>query len=151
MTNYKVPDDCIQRDYDALENRRRAMNIAIGERIRLLMHRQTLRGFGAEIGFHAQSIRRWMQGDASPPAAFLIAVCERYGVSADWLLLGTGPGGPEPQHGSSSVRVVDTMLIEKMAKLGEQLRALADEVERSAALLPSPPDEDSLDRAVRGG
>ncbi|MBX3353156.1 MAG: helix-turn-helix transcriptional regulator [Phycisphaeraceae bacterium] len=151
MTDYKVPDEFIPRDYDALENRRRAMNIAIGERIRLLMHRQTLRGFGAEMGFHAQSIRRWMQGESSPPAAFLIAVCERYGVSADWLLLGTGPGGPDPHRGSPSVRVVDAMLIEKMAKLGEQLRALADEVDQRAGFQSQQPDEDEIDRAIRGG
>ena len=133
MIDSKVPDDPDRRDYLAMENRRRRMNVDMGERLRTLVRKQTLRAFSAEMGFHPQSVRRWLQGDSSPPAAFLIAVCERYRVSADWLLLGIGPPALEERNSSGPVRVVDATIIEKMAKLGELLRELADEAERASS------------------
>lgn len=125
MISPKVPESQEKRDYHAVENRRRRLNVEMGERLRSIIHKQTVRAVSAEMGFHPQSVRRWLQGDSSPPAAFLIAVCERFGVSADWLLLGIGPARPDHEASGSHAGVVDPDIIEKMAKLGEELRTLA--------------------------
>lgn len=46
------------------------------------------------LGFHRETLRRFMLGLNRPSARFLAAVCENLNVSGDWLLLGRGPMHP---------------------------------------------------------
>jgi len=47
-------------------------------------------------GFHPEAIRRYRLG-RTPPASLLAAMCDKLGVSAEWLLLGRGPTFVPPQ------------------------------------------------------
>lgn len=42
-------------------------------------------------GWSTESIRRYLQGKASPPATLLMVLAERFGLNPEFLLLGRGP------------------------------------------------------------
>lgn len=60
------------------------------DRLRLATGERTYREIGKQTGTHAESVRRYMQGQ-SPSVEFLTNVCEAFGVNGDWLLTGQGP------------------------------------------------------------
>lgn len=56
-----------------------------------------------ELGINHETIRRVLNGQSRPSARVLVAICERYEVRAEWLLLGRGvmraqtKGGAKPR------------------------------------------------------
>jgi transcriptional regulator with XRE-family HTH domain len=59
------------------------MRLAVGEHA-------TYRQVSDRTGTHAETVRRYMQGQA-PSVEFVAALCRVFGISADWLLTGRGP------------------------------------------------------------
>ncbi|MDX2115059.1 MAG: helix-turn-helix transcriptional regulator [Planctomycetota bacterium] len=60
------------------------------ERITAVLGRQTYRAVAETTGHNAETVRRYLQGQA-PSVEFLSALCAHYDVSAQWLLTGQGP------------------------------------------------------------
>lgn len=60
------------------------------DRIQAVAGRMTYRALADATGHNAETIRRYMQGQA-PSVEFLSAICARLDVSAQWLLTGRGP------------------------------------------------------------
>ncbi|MBX3405108.1 MAG: helix-turn-helix transcriptional regulator [Phycisphaeraceae bacterium] len=65
--------------------------VAIAQRLRQVCQGRSVWGLEDELGVSRENIRRVMHGASRPSARLLVAICERLGVSADWLLLGRGP------------------------------------------------------------
>lgn len=59
------------------------------DRLRHIAGERTYRRLGELTQTHPETVRRYMQGQA-PSADFLQRMCEVFGVSGDWLLLGRG-------------------------------------------------------------
>ncbi|MBX3403002.1 MAG: helix-turn-helix transcriptional regulator [Phycisphaeraceae bacterium] len=64
--------------------------VAIAQRVRQVCQGRSVWGLENELGVSRENIRRVMHGASRPSARLLVAICERLGVSADWLLLGRG-------------------------------------------------------------
>lgn len=60
------------------------------DRLRVAVGDRTYREIGKLTETHAESVRRYMQGQ-SPSVEFLAGLCGALGVSGDWLLTGEGP------------------------------------------------------------
>ena len=66
------------------------MENGLHERIRIAVGERTYREIGSLTGTHAESVRRYMQGQ-SPSVEFLTGLCASLGINGDWLLTGEGP------------------------------------------------------------
>lgn len=64
---------------------------AIRRRLRRAIGDRTLTAIADLTDAHPETVRRYVNGPAMPSAEFLIRLCRRLGVNADWLLLGVGP------------------------------------------------------------
>lgn len=82
---YRVDTDVPMRNR---ETRAHEQAEVTAERLNaLLMQRGvSVYQFAGHIDTNAQTVYRWLRGDVSPRAELLVAICEAYGVSADWLL-----------------------------------------------------------------
>lgn len=60
------------------------------ERLKTAAGERTYRQLGDLTGTNAESVRRYMQGQA-PSVEFLARLCGALGVNGDWLLIGQGP------------------------------------------------------------
>ncbi|MEL7474086.1 MAG: hypothetical protein AAGK04_12280 [Planctomycetota bacterium] len=66
------------------------MDSGLHERLQSAAGSRTFRHLSEVTGVNAESVRRYMQGQA-PSVAFVSAFCRELGVNADWLLTGRGP------------------------------------------------------------
>lgn len=60
------------------------------ERLRIITGGQTIREVAEMVGMNHETVRRYLSGHA-PSTEFLAQICDHYGVSGNWLLLGKGP------------------------------------------------------------
>lgn len=60
------------------------------ERLKTAAGERTYRQLGDLTNTHAESVRRYMQGQA-PSVEFLATLCGALGINGDWLLTGQGP------------------------------------------------------------
>lgn len=65
--------------------------MTLGERIRLVRGKSPQKEFAKIIGISQSSVGIYEKGIRSPCAIVLTAICDRTGVSPEWLLMGTGP------------------------------------------------------------
>ncbi len=66
------------------------MENGLHERLKIAAGERTYRELGSLTGIHAESVRRYMQGQ-SPSVEFLTGLCASLGINGDWLLTGEGP------------------------------------------------------------
>jgi transcriptional regulator with XRE-family HTH domain len=59
------------------------------ERMRMVVGGRSFAAVSRATGFNDETVRRYLSG-GRVSVDFIIALAERYGVSADWLLLGRG-------------------------------------------------------------
>lgn len=86
---------------------------------------------------HPETARRYMQGQ-SPSVEFITAFCEQLGVSAEWLLHGTGPMKTEQVRGDA---LRHSSVAELLAALGQTLDRLSDRVAHLESHAHSHPHE----------
>ncbi|MCC5823743.1 MAG: helix-turn-helix domain-containing protein [Phycisphaerales bacterium] len=60
------------------------------ERLRIITGGQTIREVAEMVDMNHETVRRYLSGHA-PSTEFLAQICDKYGVSGNWLLLGKGP------------------------------------------------------------
>jgi transcriptional regulator with XRE-family HTH domain len=92
---------------------------ALHERLVSVVGDRTYRSLGDETGHNAETVRRYMQGQA-PSAEFLSRVCEVYDVNAHWLMTGVGAA----RQSESAADVL------RGASPSDLLSAVADTLER---------------------
>lgn len=85
-------------------------------RIRETVGDQCVTQYARSLDMNHESVRRYIRGMTSPPAVFLMRVVERYGVDANWLLLG------DDSQNTQTLRTIETV-------------QLAAELERRAAAI----------------
>lgn len=49
-------------------------------------HDESQRDLAKAIGYHQTQIARYETGKNTPPISYIIAVCNHYGISADYVL-----------------------------------------------------------------
>lgn len=98
------------------------------------------REIGEALGFSPETVRRYMTGVSPPCVAFVIALCERFGVSADWLVLGAGPMSPGERDLEALRRASAAALFARVAEL----------VEPKGAGAPAPPHHGNSDPTPNG-
>ena len=64
---------------------------SIGERLRMLRGNESQGAFAECVGTNVSSLSRYETGKTPLPLDLLGVICEKTGVSANWLLLGEGP------------------------------------------------------------
>ena len=47
---------------------------------------------GEKLGVSRQAVSKWEAGQANPDITYIVEMCRLFGVSSDWLLMGTEPG-----------------------------------------------------------
>ncbi len=109
---------------------------AFGHRLRYLREQLGLSmlAFGREIGTSASRIKHWEEGKSAPTAGWIVKISNRFGVSADLLLLGEQGASDcrEPELPQAGVEEEDALdeLIRLMKTAGENEFAGGDGKER---------------------
>lgn len=62
----------------------------IRRRLRSVFGNMSFAAVGRVTHFHRETVRRYMT-TVPPPLTFIRAVCEHFGISANWLILGIEP------------------------------------------------------------
>ncbi len=63
----------------------------ISERIKQIRGKLSQDEFAQRVKVHKSSLGRYERGESTPDSDFLSSVCSEFGISPQWLLLGTGP------------------------------------------------------------
>lgn len=63
----------------------------LGSRLKTLRGGLSQEEFSQRVGFNKNTIGNYERGERTPDAVFIKTVCEKLGVSAEWLLWGHGP------------------------------------------------------------
>ncbi|MBX3356959.1 MAG: helix-turn-helix transcriptional regulator [Phycisphaeraceae bacterium] len=63
---------------------------AFRTRMTALIESKSRREIARATGVSTETLRRYLRGD-SPSCEFVMALCEEFGVSAHWLMFGSGP------------------------------------------------------------
>jgi transcriptional regulator with XRE-family HTH domain len=69
----------------------------IEDRLKIIMGDLSGRKFAAELGVSSTTVNQYLNG-RTPPAEFIVLVCEHYKVDSWWLLTGTGEMRGESKH-----------------------------------------------------
>lgn len=93
----------------------------------------------AAVGVDKATLYRWAEGQGSPKGESLARLCERLGVSAQWLFVEDGQEGEADYHLARAVQAIETgvspdlaVVVRQAARLlgdPEQLRRLAARVQ----------------------
>lgn len=78
---------------------------AIGERLESARGNMTQRQFACLLGVPLTSYTNWLMGPSSPKMEYIIQICTKLGVSADWLLGLPDRSGGAVVTGSSGVAI----------------------------------------------
>ena len=70
------------------------MNTSLPDRLKLIRNSMPQAEFAALVGIHKSSWGRFERGDSEPSSSDLKSICSILNISAEWLLLGTGPMTP---------------------------------------------------------
>ena len=62
----------------------------LSERLTLVLGDLSYHEFARSTGFNHETVRRYVQGRSTPSPAFLAVLCNSFGYSPEWLLLGKG-------------------------------------------------------------
>jgi transcriptional regulator with XRE-family HTH domain len=62
--------------------------VDISDRLRAIQnhHRLTVAELASRIGVSKSAMEKYLAGPSSPRAGTIVAICEQFGVTADWLL-----------------------------------------------------------------
>jgi phage repressor protein C with HTH and peptisase S24 domain len=63
----------------------------LGDRLREARGRESRESAGARLKIHANTLKKYEDGERVPDADFVITACEVYGVRLPWLMLGQEP------------------------------------------------------------
>lgn len=104
----------------------------IGDRIRYLreLYNLTQQQFSDKSGVQRGNMSRYEKNQVKPSADAIIAICQHFGVSADWLLT-----GKEPTTKSDVQPLLSINPTEELHTLGERIRYLRTERGLSMAAL----------------
>lgn len=75
--------------------------MSLGDRIRCLRGKLSQAEFGKKISLAQPTVRNYERGERKPDAEILNTICNIFGVSPEWLLMGTGPMYREREHGET--------------------------------------------------
>ena len=96
-------------------------------------------------GWSTESVRRYLQGKASPPATLLMVLAERFGLNPEFLLLGRGPAHldgdtsrPKPVPTREILDALYYLIAEREQARGASLQLLAGSGPRPHASGPCP-------------
>jgi len=107
---------------------------------------RTQRGFAREVGASRQVINNVVHGRASLSRALADAIADRYGVSLDWLLRGTGEPFPDMATTTTTEPGQRTALVlrfpPRCADCGQELREGDEFCPGCQARLEWPPETD---------
>src|SRR5690242_12763922 len=77
----------------------------LSERLRVVCGDFSFAEFARWTGFNHETVRRYVQGESSPSPVFLAVLCDTFGYSPEWLLMGTGPERRRPASGRRVTRL----------------------------------------------
>ncbi len=102
---------------------------SLHERLRIVAGQRSYRALGEITAQNTETVRRYMQG-AAPSIEFVSAMCEKFAVSAEWMLTGRGPMREKDgrRHALSTSSPSDLL-----AAVAGALEKLTDRVDRIEA------------------
>lgn len=110
-----------------------AVEADVRVRIEEALGHESFRRLSDSLHVHAETIRRQLSGSAGVSLRLVAAVCTKTGVSADWLLFGTGPR-TEAERIEHALRAAPLDAL--VAALTERVHAVGE-----AAPKPVPPQQ----------
>jgi phage repressor protein C with HTH and peptisase S24 domain len=74
----------------------------IGDRLKTVRGEESQEQFSSRFGIHRNTLAKWESGERSIDLSVLVSIMRHYGISSQWMILGTGDmyGGPEQMHRS---------------------------------------------------
>ena len=110
------------------------MNTSLPNRLKLIRNGMPQTEFAALVGIHKSSWGRFERGESEPSSSDLKSICSILNISAEWLLLGTGPMKPNispSEHDQEKISLQSTTqykrLEEELENERRERRELADE------------------------
>lgn len=94
--------------------------MGIAERLRLLRGKETRESLARKLNIHPQTLYRYESGERDIPLEVIIAFCNHYDISAEWLIFGRGDNGAN-DIGSPSVNSSETENLHSLKARIEQL------------------------------
>lgn len=82
---------------------------AVVARLRQAVADRSYRQIADDTDTHPETVRRYLT-DGTPCARFIAAVCRAYGVSADWVLLGSEGAGRAPPETVRASIIADVLV-----------------------------------------
>jgi transcriptional regulator with XRE-family HTH domain len=79
------------RDFVANREEERRRRLILAARLREALAGVSCAQLAHRTGWSAETVRRYLQGKAAPPATLLMVLAEEMGVNPEYLLLGRGP------------------------------------------------------------
>lgn len=116
-------------DADEVSRMEDQWKIGFGNRLKLAMGEHSIADFARLIGWHPETVRRYLTGETRPPAVFLAKLCDRLPLSPDWLLMGRGPMLRQDRDQA----VLDTASLDQIF---EQLKEFIESPDRAAPAKP---------------
>lgn len=102
---------------------------------------------GYKVSYGAVSAYEREEGTEKIPAGYIAAVCDAFGVSPEWLLLGVGPRERAGEDAESSARLLAADLLEDIAaRLRSGSAQAAREIPAEAYRYAPRPKADKRDR-----
>lgn len=92
----------------------------VGDRIKELRGKTSLVDFSILFEIHRNTLRAYESNSRYPDSRLLSAICKKYQVNADWLLLGMGPKSIDE---SPTVELNQEILTDAIAALEEALES----------------------------
>jgi transcriptional regulator with XRE-family HTH domain len=91
---------------------------SFADRLKIIMGSVSGREFAAKLGKSSTTVNQYLKG-RTPPADFIVLVCERYQIEHKWLLTGEGPmkRGEEPK---AAPGVIDEELLKEAIQAVEE-------------------------------
>ncbi len=66
-------------------------SMSLGERLESLRGNRSLGDFAKLFGIHKNTYANYIKQKSVPDSGFILAVCQKFDLSANWLLMGIGP------------------------------------------------------------
>mgnify|MGYP006270312449 CR=1 FL=1 len=102
--------------------------MSLHDRIHAALGRRTYRSISELTGINAETVRRYMQGQA-PSAEFLTSLCKNLDLNAHWLLTGEGPMRLSEQRREALREADPSELLSAVASALEGLTERDDRIE----------------------
>jgi len=99
------------------------MTTTLGQKIRELRGKESIVSFCKEFNIHKNTLPFYEADKTSPKAEFILALCNKYKVNANWLILGEGPKNKGESPKIPSAQIDKDLITDAVVAIEKSLQA----------------------------